>query len=149
MTLLKGEYAFEDKNGYLKSLNKKYESLLKSNKKTTTGNKKTTWFGNVRLDSDNVPSYHGQFEKNYDKINETFDSVAEHLEKNKDILKSLKKTYDPVKSTILFDIDEEIKQGKATSQSSLAQEKIKFKFSEELQKSYNLKKCENEKLDDW
>lgn len=132
--MIHGTYAFD--KDHLKNLNEKFDPLLNPGKKTNSGKFRNVYFGKVRLDSENIPKRHGEFEKTDEKIYDSFDAVVKHLHKNKDLIKrklevndfesSEKKSVDPL-------VDIEIPAGKPTNQNSLATEKIHFKYASHFQ----------------
>lgn len=86
-----GEYGYEEgAKVQSQALQQKYEPLLESSKKKAkdpsgSGKLKQTWFGQVRLDSQNVPRYHGQYERRVEggtPLNENkLASVMQHMKK--------------------------------------------------------------------
>lgn len=119
----------------MEQLERKYDPLLRPNKKHTTGNKQKVLFGQVRYDSDNKPRYHGEFEKRDELVYKDLNSVLDHLAGNKVELKRL----DPMEPLVIHDeIDEKIEtRVSRNSPTSLTDSRIRFKYSGDLMRSKN------------
>ncbi len=84
-TVVHGEYCYEavGRKQSAAAVRAKYEPLLEPAKGDSKGKLRRTWFGQVRLDSQNVPRFHGQYER-VERPNETSNEnklarVMQHL----------------------------------------------------------------------
>lgn len=163
-----GEYGYEQKKVQTDQLKEKYKPLLDLQKVPSTGKVKDTWFGKVRLDSENRPKYHGEFEKRDDSIREApnVSKIVKHISqyqvnvKGESIVdKEFEWNMDEKKSA-LPQINEEIEIVRAkTPSQSLMNSRIRFRYAKEFAdslkprewknwKEIKLKK-QNEKQADW
>ena len=84
-TVVHGEYCYEavGRKQSAAAVRAKYEPLLEPAKGDLKGKLRRAWFGQVRLDSQNVPRFHGQYER-VERPNETSNEnklarVMQHL----------------------------------------------------------------------
>lgn len=132
------QYAPEQKSGVRQQLQEKFETLMPSMKQKEK-REINTWFGKVRLDSDNVPKYHGQFENDVDDefVEVRFEDIATKIKEVKIEVPEHEDTFvsnKPRKAE--FVIDEDIEAGKSnTPQSSLTANKINFRFASQFKHS--------------
>ena len=139
--IVHGEYGYQQKEVQTDQLKQKYQPLLDLKKHSSTGKVKDTWFGRVRLDSDNVPKYHGQFEKRPDsegefvKVAKIVERLSQHqitLRSDEDKLKIFDSNHKEKRQALpLVDEDIDVVQSK-TIPRSLTSGKIKFRYASEF-----------------
>lgn len=152
-SILYGQYSCYDKIKFKEQLYKKYMPLIQPKKRHTVGNRKNIGLLNMRFDSENIPHFHGEYEKCDKLLFETFDQVVSHINNHYIDLPEIKMTEDNViADKYLNDDFEEIIEEKPSKVKikSFIDEKIQFRHADKFLNIYKkIKNIPQKDEEDW